>query len=144
MIIAIAAIICVVIVAGAFVMINSSSDNSATVNQDGNLASVSDNSQTQKSWKLVDTFNGAGSGSESHAIPKGKLKIKMSAFPLKNYGVNALLVTGPTGDGALNWDANSAVESKSKEFTCDSTGSDNLLIEFEELDNWKVEVYQYS
>lgn len=149
-IIAIAVIICVAIIASAFVLLNGdflgTNDSPTLENNFTELNNVdSDKTNETKSWKLIDTYTGAGTGVETHNLPEGKLKVKVYAFPLKNYGTNYLHVNIPQGKAiSLEWDSHSAVASKSKTTSFDSDGSNAFTIDYEELDDWEVDVYQYS
>lgn len=151
LIIAIAIIVCVAIIASAFVLLNTdiigTNDSTALENNSSDVNNIdsSNTNETKKSWKLIDTYTGAGTGVETHNLPEGKLKIKAYAFPLKNYGTNYMHVTIPQEkDISLEWDSHSAVASKSKATSFDSDGSNAFTIDYEELDNWEVDVYQYS
>jgi len=151
LIIAIAVIVCVAIIASAFVLLNGDfmdTNESPTLEKnssDVNNVDSDNTNETKKSWKLIDTYMGAGTGVETHNLPEGKLKVKVYAFPLKNYGTNYMHVNIPQEKAiSLEWDSHSAVESKSKTTSFDSDGSSAFTIDYEELDNWEVDVYQYS
>lgn len=151
LIITIAVIIFVAIIASAFVLLNGdfigTNNSTALENNSSDDVNVDsdNNNETQKSWKLIDTYTGAGTGVETHNLPEGKLKVKVHAFPLKNYGTNYMHVNIPQEKAiSLEWDSHSAVASKSKTTSFDSDGSNSFTIDYEELDNWEVDVYQYS
>lgn len=130
-----------------------SNDSNAIDNSNGDSGSVSNsqsssNSVSQsapKSWKLIDSFSGSGSGSESYSIPAGKIKVKISAYPIKNYATNHLYVSSTTGNSAgVDWGSKSAVETRYDSMTFDSSGGDTIDIDYYETVSWNVDVYQYS
>lgn len=126
------------IVAKGFKAKGTDSSNQNSVNN----AQVNTNS---KSWKLVDTYSGSGTGIETYDLPEGKIKVKISAFPIKNYATNSLSASSSTGDSvSVEWGSKSAVETKSDSMTFDSTGGDMLSINYYETVNWEVKIYQYS
>lgn len=155
LIICVTVIICAVIIAGALVYMNSndSSDSNTVDNSNGDSGSVS-NSQSSsntvsqsapKSWKLIDSFSGSGTGSESYSIPAGKIKVKISAYPIKNYATNHLYVSSTTGNSAgVDWGSKSAVETRYDSMTFTSSGGDAIDIDYYETVSWNVDVYQYS
>lgn len=98
-----------------------------------------------KSWELVGSYTGSGSGYETVDIPAGTIKVKISAYPIKNYDKNHLYVSGPNGEsGELDWGPTSAVETKDYSFEFNSTSTETLTIDYYETVSWKVEVYAYQ
>lgn len=98
-------------------------------------------SQNDEKWVTVDTYSGSGSGSESITIPAGKIMVKLSAYPIKNYATNHLYVTGSNGEsGGVDWGSTSAVETKSDSFTYNSNSPETFTIEYYETVNWEVEI----
>lgn len=82
---------------------------------------------------------------KTYDLPEGKIKVKISAFPIKNYATNSLSASSSTGDSvSVEWGSKSAVETKSDSMTFDSTGGDMLSINYYETVNWEVKIYQYS
>lgn len=152
LIIAVAAIICVAIVAGAFVLVSNNSNNvndaPALVNDSNDAnnisTSVDSNSQTQKSWKLIDTYVGDGSGEKTITVPAGEIRIEYSAYPIKNYGDNYLDLMDIEGKShSLEWNSNSAVETKEGNYENTFDSEQDFDIIYYELENWEVKVYQY-
>ncbi|WP_407394081.1 zinc-ribbon domain-containing protein [Methanobrevibacter sp.] len=157
LIIAVAAVICVAIVAGAFVLMNNNSgdgtnilpsvgsnNNSSDVNNVSTNLDSNNDSQTQKSWKLIDTYTGDGSGTKSIPVPAGHIKIKLSAYPIKNYATNHLYVDGSNGEsGGVDWGSTSDVETKSDSFEYSSNSEVEFTIDYYETVSWEVKVYQY-
>lgn len=97
------------------------------------------------SWQSVGSYSGSGSGSERINIPQGKIMVKFSAYPIKNYATNHLYVTSSTGDsGGVDWGSTSAVETRSDSFTFTSKGSQTLDIDYYETVSWEVEIFKYQ
>lgn len=144
LIVCITVIICVAIVAGALIYMNSNSDDDAVVNDTVNTTNQSIN-VTPKSWKLVDSYMGSGTGVETYDIPEGKIKVKIFAYPKKNYEDNYLDVSSSTGDSIyVEWGSDSPVKTKSDEMTFTSSGGDSIRVDYYETVDWKVEIYKYS
>ena len=153
LIISVAAIICVAIIAGAFVLMNNNSsdvNNAPVMNNSNDInesisSDVDIENQTKKSWKLIDTYVGDGSGSKAISIPAGDIKIKISAYPIKNYDTNHVYLMGPGGELArVSWDSNSPVETRSDSYKYSSNSPEDFNIVYYETESWEVEVYQYS
>ena len=122
---------------------NDSEDDENVAVSDNNQGSV--NTESTKSWNLVDTLTGSGSGVDTYALPQGKIKVKISAYPIKNYATNHLTATSTSGDSvSVDWGSKSAVETRYDSMTFDSTGGDTLNIDYYETVDWKVEIYKYS
>ena len=118
------------------------SDDSSTVDSSQDSDSQSDDS---KSWVLIDTYTGSGSGSESITVPSGDIMVKLSAYPIKNYASNYLSVSNYNGQsGSVEWGSKSPVETRSDSFTCTLTSSDTFTIDYYETVSWKVEIYRYQ
>ena len=144
LIVCITVIICVAIVAGALIYMNGNSDDGAVVNDTVNTTNQSIN-VTPKSWKLVDSYMGSGTGVETYDIPEGKIKVKIFAYPKKNYADNYLDVSSSTGDSIyVEWGSDSPVKTKSDEMTFTSSGGDSIRVDYYETVDWKVEIYKYS
>ena len=109
-------------------------------------AKTSDSSSKNSgSWVSIGSYSGSGSGSESITVPEGKIKVELSAYPIKNYATNHLYVTSSSGDsGGVDWGSNSAVETRSDSFTFTSKGSETLDIDYYETVSWEVEIYKYQ
>lgn len=151
LIVCISVIICILIVVGAFVFINLNNSNNSNgevnVNNQSDVASVSNevNSEpvTQKSWHLVDSYSGSGSGSENHTLPAGEVKVKISAYPIKNYATNYLSVSTSSGRyDCVEWGPKSAVATRSDSMTLNSN-YDSFSITYYETVSWNVDVYKY-
>ncbi len=157
LIICITVVICALIVSGALILVythNNDSDDGNFINSTSNnaIADVSNQSTNPQvnpvkteSWQLIGSVSGSGSGLESYTIPEGKIKIKITAFPIKNYGNNYLEVSSSTGDSvSVNWDSKSAVKSKSDSMTFESYGGDTINIDYYETVSWTVDIYKYE
>lgn len=153
LIICVTVIICAVIIAGAFVYINSNDSNAIDNSNNGESVSTSDNQSSDnsvnevqsKSWKSIGSFSGSGTGLKSYSLPEGKIKVEISAHPIKNYATNHLYAYSTTGDSVgVDWGSKSAVETRSDSMTFDSTGGDTLDIDYYETVSWNVDIYQYS
>lgn len=152
LIIAIAAVICVAIIAGAFVLTNTNSndvdiatnDSTDINNTDNSSDSIKDN-QTQKSWKLIDTYYGDGSGNKEISVPNGDIRLEFSAYPIKNYADNYFQVYSSNAEliSNLEWNSHSPVEAKYDSFEYSSNSPEVFNIVYYELESWEVKVYQY-
>ena len=49
-------------------------------------------SSESKSWESIGSYSGSGSGSQTIKVPEGKIMVKLSAYPIKNYATNHLYV----------------------------------------------------
>ena len=97
------------------------------------------------SWQSIGSYSGSGSGSESITVPEGKIMVKLSAYPIKNYATNHLYVTSSTGDsGGVDWGSSSAVETRSDSFTFTSSGSETIDVDYYETVSWEVEIFKYQ
>ena len=94
---------------------------------------------------LIGSYSGDGSGSQKIEVPDGKIMVKLSAFPIKNYADNHLYVTGDNGQsGGVDWGPESDVETRSDSFTYISSSSDTFTIDYYETVSWDVEFYRYQ
>ncbi|WP_298501291.1 zinc ribbon domain-containing protein [uncultured Methanobrevibacter sp.] len=132
---------------------DSQQDASSSVSNDDNAqtqsvsSSQSSSSQTteSKSWELIGTYSGSGSGSQTISVPSGKIMVKLSAYPIKNYATNHLYVTGSNGQsGGVDWGSHSDVETRSDSFTYTSSSSQTFDIDYYETVSWQVEFYRYQ
>ena len=152
----IAIIILLVGVVGYMVLgqgIGSSESSQADTSQSDESVDSDDSSddQTQsissesKSWNLIGTYSGSGSGSQSVSVPPGKIMVKLSAYPIKNYATNHLYVSGSNGmSGGVDWGSKSAVETRSDSFTYTSSSSEVFDIDYYETVSWEVNFYKYE
>lgn len=156
-VIVIALLIIIIILVGAigfFVYTNSNSQaqsgaSNADSGSDDNSSQESPSSQTTpakpKQWKLIGSYSGSGSGSQGVNVPPGKIMIKISAYPIKNYATNHLYVTGSNGESVgVDWGSTSAVETRSNSITITTTSTETFTIDYYETVNWKVEFYRYE
>ena len=99
-----------------------------------------------KSWELIGSYSGSGSGYKNIEVPEGKIKVELSAYPTKNYDINHLYVSGPTEDksGGVNWNSNSPVESRSDSFEFTLSSPETFIIDYYETESWEVEFYAYQ
>lgn len=98
-----------------------------------------------KSWELIGTYSGSGSGRDTIEVPEGKIKVKLSAYPIKNYATNHLYVSGPDGaSGGVDWGSSSAVETRSDSFKCNLDSEAEFIIDYYETVNWEVKFYRYQ
>lgn len=99
----------------------------------------------KKSWESIGSYSGSGSGSQTISVPEGKIMVKLSAYPIKNYATNHLYVTGSNGEsGGVDWGSKSAVESRSDSFTYTSSSEETFTIEYYETVSWEVEFFRYQ
>ena len=164
-IVIVALVILAIVLSGAFIYLygftNDDSQNNEIQSDDGakdvNLSdnqsknqsvASSDNSKKteevkSKSWKLIGSYS--GSGSKTINVPEGKIKVTLSAYPIKNYASNYLYVTGSNGEsGGVDWGSKSAVETRSDSFTYTSDSPETFTIEYYETVSWEVEFYAYQ
>lgn len=123
----------------------SQEDSSSSVDDDSESSTTSSTSSSSKSWVLIGTYSGSGSGSQSVTVPSGQIMVKLSAYPIKNYATNYLHVSGSNGrSGGVDWGSQSAVETRSDSFTYTSSSSEVFSIDYYETVSWKVEFYKYQ
>ena len=107
--------------------------------------STSSSAQQSKDWVLIGSYSGSGSGSQSVSIPAGQIRIKLSAFPIKNYATNHLYVRGSNGESAgVDWGSNSAVATRSDSLTYTSSSPQTFTIDYYETVSWQVDIYMYK
>ncbi|MDO5860770.1 zinc ribbon domain-containing protein [Methanobrevibacter sp.] len=131
-----------------------SSGDGETTSQSTSSESSSSSSSTHttsstpvksKSWELIGSYSGSGSGSQTISVPAGQIMVKLSAYPIKNYATNHLYVTGSNGaSGGVDWGSTSAVETRSDSFEYTSSTSESLTIDYYETVSWEVEFYRYQ
>ena len=167
-IIALIAIICILILAlGYFTLIGNSNSSEAPQNDVSQSAESVENAesnddvQTQsisssqsstssiasesKSWELIGSYSGSGSGTETIRVPEGQIMVKLSAYPIKNYATNHLYVSGSNGvSGGVDWGSTSAVKTRSDSFSYTSSSSEVFDIDYYETVSWEVDFYRYQ
>lgn len=122
--------------------------------ESGSGSNNSDNAKTQnessttnqsKSWELIGSYSGSGSGSKTITVPEGKIMVELSAYPIKNYATNHLTVSGSNGEsGGVEWGSKSAVKTRSDSFTYESSASETFTIDYYETVSWEVYFYKYQ
>lgn len=111
----------------------------------GESSQQTTSSEPAKEWKLIGTYSGSGSGSQSINVPAGQIMVKISAYPIKNYATNHLYVTGSNGQSAgVDWGSNSAVETRSDSVSYTSSSPQTFTIDYYETVSWQVEFYRYQ
>jgi len=127
-----------------------SNSNSGVSVDTGQCSSVSDSPSTYtKSWHKVDSFSGRENYQFTFSNPNGnRVKVVVSAMPLKNYGNNAMrtLITNGThrvGTLILDWDSSSAVAVKTDSVESSLSGTFEVDIATYELEYWNLEIYEY-
>ena len=106
---------------------------------------ISSSKTESKDWVSIGSYSGSGSGSETISVPEGKIMVKLSAYPIKNYATNHLYVTGSSGDsGGVDWGSKSAVKTKSDSFTYESSSEEVFTIDYYETVDWQVEFFRYQ
>lgn len=105
----------------------------------------SNKASNAKSWVLIGSYSGSGSGSETINVPSGQIMVKLSAYPIKNYATNHLYVSGSNGkSGGVDWGSNSAVETRSDSFSYTSSSDETFTIDYYETVSWNVDFYRYQ
>ncbi|MBQ6099239.1 MAG: zinc ribbon domain-containing protein [Methanobrevibacter sp.] len=123
---------------------SSSGDDAKTQSVSSSQSSSSQASES-KSWELIGTYSGSGSGSQTINVPAGKIMVKLSAYPIKNYATNHLYVSGSNGQsGGVDWGSHSDVETRSDSFTYTSSSSQTFEIDYYETVSWQVDFYRYQ
>lgn len=111
----------------------------------GSAKTTSESSSKDKEWVSIGSYSGSGSGSKTIKVPEGKIKVELSAYPIKNYATNHLYVTGTNGEsGGVDWGSTSAVETRSDSFTYKSSSEEKFTIDYYETVSWEVEFYRYQ
>lgn len=124
----------------------SSDKESKSSDDDAKTQEVSSNQESKaKSWELIGSYSGSGSGSKTINVPSGKILVKLSAYPIKNYATNHLYVSGSNGEsGGVDWGSTSKVETRSDSFSYTSSSDETFTIDYYETVNWYVEFYRYQ
>lgn len=123
--------------------VSTSEEDSA--GESAHTQSVSSSSSPSKSWELIGSYSGSGSGSQSISVPAGQIRVDLSAYPIKNYATNHLYVTGSNGhSGGVDWGSHSDVETRSDSFSYTSSSSQTFNIDYYETVSWQVEFYRYQ
>ncbi|WP_296874127.1 zinc ribbon domain-containing protein [uncultured Methanobrevibacter sp.] len=119
----------------------SDSAKTTTVSSSKSSSSSSDS----KDWVSIGSYSGSGSGSQTINVPAGKIMVKLSAYPIKNYATNHLYVSGSNGQsGGVDWGSKSAVETRSDSFTFTSSSEEVFTIDYYETVSWEVEFFRYQ
>lgn len=104
-----------------------------------------ESSSKTKSWESIGSYSGSGTGSKTVSVPSGKIMVKFSSFPIKNYADNHLHVSGSNGaSGGVDWGPTSDVETRSDSFEYTSSSSETFTIDYYETVSWEVEFYRYQ
>ena len=122
-------------------------NNDSAVDESDDAASNKTTKQIKKSkeWVSIGSYSGSGSGSQTISVPEGKIMVKLSAYPIKNYATNHLYVSGSNGEsGGVDWGSKSAVETRSDSFTYTSSSEEIFTIDYYETVSWEVEFFRYQ
>ena len=120
------------------------SDSAKTTSLSSSQSSSSSESDS-KDWELIGSYTGSGSGSQTINVPEGKIMVKLSAYPIKNYATNHLYVSGSNGEsGGVDWGSHSDVETRSDSFTYTSSSDEVFTIDYYETVSWEVDFYRYQ
>lgn len=113
---------------------------------DSDSAKTSEVSESKsKEWVSIGSYSGSGSGSKTIKVPKGKIKVELSADPILNYATNHLYVSGSNGEsGGVDWGSTSPVETRSDSFEFTSNSEEEFTIDYYETVSWNVEFYRYQ
>ena len=150
-------IIFLVAAIGYFVFnMNSASVDNNLANDSSSQSGVQEASSSQssptttqevesKSWQVIGSYSGSGSGSKTINVPSGQIRVELSAFPIKNYATNHLYVSGSNGaGGGVDWGSHSDVETRSDSFEYTSSSSQTFTIDYYETVSWEVIFYRYQ
>ncbi len=157
MVLIVGLLIVIVVLVGAigYFALNSNTSNSGVANenhqssQDEASESPQETTQTTsqetKSWQSIGSYSGSGSGSKTVNVPSGKIMIKVSAYPIKNYATNHVYVSGSNGKSAgVDWGPESPVATRTDSVTYTSSSSETFTIDYYETVSWEVEFYRYQ
>ena len=111
---------------------------------DNSQQSASSQSNQPKEWKLIGSYSGSGSGSQSVNVPPGQIMVKISAYPIKNYATNHLYVNGAGQSVGVDWGSTSDVETRSDSKSFNLSSQQTFKIDYYETVNWQVEFYRYQ
>lgn len=120
------------------------SGSAQTTSSESKPQTTSSTPAKSKSWELIGSYSGSGSGSQTVNVPAGKIMVKLSAYPIKNYATNHLYVTGSSASGGVDWGPTSDVETRSDSFEYTSSSSQSFTINYYETVSWEVEFYRYQ
>lgn len=124
---------------------DSSADSTYSVDESSSTSSSESSSSKSGEWKLIGSYSGSGSGSQAVSVPAGKIMVKITAYPIKNYATNHLYVSGSNGQSAgVDWGSRSAVASRYDSLTYESSSSETFNIDYYETVSWSVEFYKYE
>ena len=124
---------------------SSDQDNSEKTTTESSSSKKNTEVVDKKSWESIGSYSGSGSGSKTISVPEGKIMVKLSAYPIKNYATNHLYVSGSNGEsGGVDWGSKSAVETRSDSFTYTSSSEETFTIDYYETVSWEVEFYRYQ
>ena len=124
---------------------NDDSNKASDVDKSESAKTTSVSSSKSKEWVSIGSYSGSGSGSQTIKVPEGKIRVELSAYPIKNYATNHLYVTGSNGEsGGVDWGSTSAVETRSDSFTYTSSSKEVFTIDYYETVSWEVEFYRYQ
>ena len=124
---------------------DSSASSTSSVNESSSTSSSESSSSESGEWKLIGSYSGSGSGSQAVSVPAGKIMVKITAYPIKNYATNHLYVSGSNGQSAgVDWGSRSAVASIYDSLTYESSSSETFNIDYYETVSWSVEFYKYE
>lgn len=122
-----------------------STSEESSAGESAQTHTVSSSSSPSKSWELIGSYSGSGSGSQSISVPAGQIRVELSAYPIKNYATNHLYVKGSNGQsGGVDWGSHSDVETRSDSFSYTSSSSETFNIDYYETVSWQVEFYRYQ
>ncbi len=121
-------------------------ESNTTGSSDTSSSSSGSSSSTESGeWKSIGSYSGSGSGSQAVSVPAGKIMVKITAYPIKNYATNHLYVSGSNGQSAgVDWGSRSAVASRYDSLTYESSSSETFNIDYYETVSWNVEFYKYE
>lgn len=126
-------------------ILDNNSDTPVVVESNNSSSSNSVVATPTGQWVLIGSYSGSGSGLQSFTVPSGDIRIDITAYPLKNYDTNHLIVSGDNGQSAsVDWGSTSAVTSRSNSITFGSSRAVSFDIDYYETASWSVKVYRYE
>ena len=122
-----------------------SGDGESDDSDSAKTTSISSSKTKSKEWELIGSYTGSGTGSQTINVPEGKIMVKLSAYPIKNYATNHLYVSGSNGEsGGVDWGSHSDVETRSDSFKYTSSSDEVFTIDYYETVSWEVDFYRYQ
>lgn len=133
----------------AGMLLSKNTETSAAANNTTAVNQTSTKVTSQASWHEIQSFSGYYDDSLSFNTKGSKFKVVMSATPLASYNTNYMTVDiydsyNVITSGSMDWTPTESVTTKEKSIVVTSgPGNYGINIYTQDLDSWKVQVYDY-